>query len=70
MKSLGVEFPVQQARLRDLISAYEDLRGTPGVNVEFAIAAIRDVQRRADEAAMSGDVVQMIRLYEEMQACA
>lgn len=67
--SLGADYPNQQARIRQLIAAYEEFLDTPGVNVTFALAMLRDVQRRADEAAVSGDVQAMIGLYREMEAC-
>ena len=69
MSSVGEDYPVQQARCRDLLMEYKNMRQTPGVNVNFAIASIEDVLRQADEAAMSGDVVAMLRAYQEMKSC-
>lgn len=67
-ESLADAYPKQQARLRELIATYESLRGTPGVNVEFALMMLRNLQRRADEAAARGDLVAMLRCYQEMEA--
>lgn len=67
-ESLAEAYPKQQARLRTLITQYEELRGMPGVNVEFALTTLRNLQRRADEAAAAGDVVAMVRCYQEMEA--
>jgi len=68
-ESLGDAYPKEQARLRECLGRYQELRSMPGVNVSFALAAIEDVLRRADEAAISGDLPAMIRLYQEMQGC-
>lgn len=70
MSSLGEQYPIEQERCRELISQYELLRNLPNVNCAFAIAAIKDVLRRADEAAIGGDVVAMLRSYEEMKGCS
>jgi predicted Ser/Thr protein kinase len=67
--SVGDDFPREQARVRELVEQYISLDGTPGVNVKFAIAALRQVLRRADEAAISGDVLAILRSYEELKGC-
>jgi len=67
--TLGEAYPLEQTRLRRLIEQYRDVGKLPGVNCTFAIIAIEDVQRRADEAAISGDVVAMVRLFQEMKGC-
>lgn len=61
-----------QERTRERLAEYRethDPEGRSGLRVDctFAIAAIEDVLRRADEAVMSGDVVAMIRAYQEMR---
>lgn len=63
MTSLADEFPREQARCRDLLGIYQSL-GRTGA---FGAACIEDVLRRADVAAATGDVVAMIRTYQEMQ---
>ena len=64
MASLGEELPKEQARVRNVLGYYREI-GPPGV---FAAAMIEADLRRADEAVMSGDVVQMIRAYEALKA--
>lgn len=68
--TLGEMFPKEQMRCRELLEQYAECAKLPGVNVNFAVAAIKDVLRRADQAAISGDPVAMLRLYEEMKGCA
>lgn len=67
--TVGDDFPREQARVRELLDTYRSLDGTPGVYVGFAIAAIEQVMRRADQAAISGDVVRILRSYEELKGC-
>lgn len=67
MTSLGTEYPQEQERCRNLLLEYFKLRDTPGVNVNFAIGTLTDLLRRADVAAMTGDVVEMIRIYRELK---
>lgn len=66
--TLGDAYPKEQERLRKLLETYEEVRKL-GAFVDFAVAGIKDVQRRADEAAISGDVVAMLRMYQEMKDC-
>jgi predicted Ser/Thr protein kinase len=67
--SVGEAFPLEQQRVRELLDQYRSLDGMPGVNVKFAIAAIEQVVRRAEAAAMSGDIVAILRSYEELKGC-
>lgn len=64
MSSLGEQYPKEQARVRTILGHYKEI-GPAGA---FGAAWIGDVLRRADEAAISGDVVAMVRAYQEMQA--
>ncbi len=64
-ETLGDGYPKEQARLRRLLEVYREV-GPIGA---FGHAAISDVARRADEAAISGDLVEMIRMYREMKEC-
>lgn len=65
MQTLGGEYPNQQARCRVLLKTYADL-GPAGV---FGAAYIKSVLKRADKAAMSGDVVEMVRAFHDMKGC-
>lgn len=65
MTSLGEAFPIEQARVRELLVEYRRL-GPTGV---FGATMIDAALRRADAAVMSGDVVAMIRSFEELKAC-
>ena len=64
-KTLGELFPLEQARVRDLLVQYREL-GAAGT---FGATIIEDVLRRADEAAVRGDAVAMLRLMQEMVNC-
>lgn len=63
MSSLAHDFPIEQARVREVLAVYRSL-GVPGF---FGATLIEDTLRRADEAAVSGDVIAMLRVYEEMR---
>jgi hypothetical protein len=63
MNTLGDEFPKEQARVREVLGYYKEI-GPAGM---FGAALIEDTLRRADEAAISGDVVAMIRVFNEMK---
>jgi hypothetical protein len=65
MSSLGEEFPKEQARVRELLVEYKKL-GAVGV---FGAQMIEMALRRADNAAMSGDVARMIVAYKELREC-
>lgn len=61
--SLATAFPKQQARCRELLAAYHEI-GPAGM---FGAAVIEDVLQRADVAASEGDVVAMLRSFQEME---
>ena len=63
MASLGEEFPKQQARVRTILGHFRDI-GPPGM---FGAAMIEQVLQRADQAASGGDVIAMLRSFEEMK---
>lgn len=65
MKSLGEAFPEEQARCRELLKSYQDI-GPAG---RFGSMMIERTLRDADQAAISGDLVEMIRAYEAMKGC-
>ena len=62
MISLGDRFPKEQARCREALKAYEEI-GPAGA---FGAMLIRLVLERADKAAISGDVAEMIAVFQEM----
>ena len=61
--SLAEALPLEQARVRELIPIYESI-GSAGM---FATAMMNRSLRRADEASASGDVVAMLRAYEDLK---
>lgn len=61
--SLGTEFPKMQAHCRELLQTYRDI-GAAGV---FGATMIEQTLREADAAAISGDVVEMLRVYKKMK---
>ena len=63
MSSLAVEYPKAQERLRAVLEQYQAI-GVPG---SFGAFQIKDTLKRADQAAVSGDMVAMVRLYAEME---
>lgn len=63
MSTLGEQFPKEQARCREVLEMYREI-GPAGT---FGAAMIEATLREADEAAMSGDLVRMIRAYEAMK---
>ncbi len=62
-QSLGEAYPEEQARVRTILGYYKEI-GPAGA---FGAAMIEVVLRRADKAAIEGDVLAMIGLYKEMQ---
>jgi hypothetical protein len=63
IKTLGEALPEQQARVRRLIGIYREI----GESGSFAIAMMEAALQRADKAAISGDVVEMMRAHEELK---
>ncbi len=61
--TLGEALPKQQARVRSLVSDYREI-GPAG---QFAIIMMEQSLRAADQAVISGDVVAMIRAYEDLK---
>lgn len=66
MITLGEGLPQEQARVRGLITTYRALPG--GVGLIGALLMEQALQR-ADQAVMSGDVIEMLRSYEELKGC-
>lgn len=63
MNTLGDDYPRQQARMRIL----RDQGLALGPVGFFYAAQADDILRRADEAAISGDLTAMIGVYQEMK---
>lgn len=66
INTLGDAFPQQLARVRELLTMYQAL---PIQSGWFGVAALKNVIDRAERAQADGDVVAMLRLYEEMKEC-
>ena len=65
IQTVGDAFPVEQARVRELLTQYKAI-GPAGM---FGAAMIEQTLRRADEAAISGDIVAILRSFEELKGC-
>ena len=63
MTSLGDDLPKEQARCRELLGIYKQI-GPPG---QFGAMMIEQALQRANQAVISGDIVAMIRSYEELK---
>ena len=61
--NLAEALPAQQKRVRELISIYEEI----GPVSTFAIAMMKQSLANAETAAASGDVVAMLRAYEDLK---
>lgn len=64
MASLAEEFPKEQQRVRNLLPLYDSIP-----TGAFGAAMLRQVLTRAEQAAASGDVIAMLRSYEELKGC-
>lgn len=61
--SVGHALPVEQARVRGLIAEYRAIGPAGMIGATLMEAALQ----RADEAAISGDVLAILRSYEELK---
>jgi len=66
MSTVGDEFPKEQARVRKLLHAYHEI-GPPGM---FGAMMLEQALREADEAAISGDIVRILRAFQKLKDCA
>jgi hypothetical protein len=64
MKTLGDALPKEMARVREVLGYYKEI-GPAGM---FGATMIEQSLRTADEAVMSGDVVAMMRAYEDLKS--
>ncbi len=65
MNTLADDFPKEQTRVRELLGQYKAI-GAAGV---FGATMIEQVLQRADQSAISGDIVAMLKSYEELKGC-
>lgn len=63
MPSLAEDYPKEQERVRELLREYESI----GPSGAFGAMALRQRLREADEAAVSGDVVRMLRAFTQLK---
>jgi hypothetical protein len=61
-ESLAEALPKEQQRVRDLLPLYDAI--PTGI---FAATLMRQALTRAEQASASGDVVAMLRCYEELR---
>jgi hypothetical protein len=65
VSTVGDALPREQARCRELLREYAEL-GPVG---RFGYVMIENALRRADEAAITGDLVGMIQALVELREC-
>ena len=63
------ELQKELIRARGILKEYVSLRGTPGVNVEFAIATITTNISYAETAVSEGDLHGMLQAYYNLKGC-
>ena len=63
MSSLGEELPREMTRVRGLIPMYTEI-GPPGM---FAVTMMNAALDAAQKALAEGDVIAMLRVYEELK---
>ena len=63
MNTLGDDLPNEQKRVREVLGYYKDI-GPAGA---FGAAMIEQSLQNADIAVMSGDIVEMIAAYKDLQ---
>jgi hypothetical protein len=67
MSSLAVELPKEINRVRALQDEFKSLRGIGNVVVEPQIAMMEAAITRAINASSGGDVIAMLRAYEDLK---
>ena len=66
--TLGDALPREMARVRDeVMPQYLAVRRIPGVNVEWVLTRMRASLDRAAKAMAEGDVVAMLRAYQDLK---
>lgn len=66
MPSVATALPEEINRCRRLLDQCKEMRGTPGVNMEYMIANLDGAITRAIEAQGSGDVAAMLRALDDL----
>ncbi len=67
MTSLGVDFPKQQKRVREVLEYYQyEHNSRPHAGILPLILSIKDTLDRAEKAAISGDMVLILQIYQEL----
>ncbi len=64
MESLADALPKELSRVREILGYYKEI-GAPGV---IGAMLIEEALRNAEKAIISGDVVQMIAAYKDLQS--
>ncbi len=67
MASLAVELPNEINRVRLVQDAYKELRSLPNTIVEPQIMMMEQSIQRAIAASSKGDVIEMLRAYEDLK---
>jgi hypothetical protein len=67
MAASPMPYPMRIARVTAIKEIYIGLRGTPGLNVEFAIASMGEAIDHAVRVSAAGDVIQMLLAYESLK---
>ena len=65
MTSLAEQLPKEQQRVRELLPHYDAIP-----TGAFGGMMLRQALTRAEQAAASGDVIAMLRSYEELKGCS
>jgi len=63
MVSVGEDFPLQQARVREIQKHARDIGPAGG----FLVATCEQALRRSERAAISGDLAEILASYEELR---
>lgn len=67
-ESLGEALPKQMARVREVLGQYRETAAMlPKANLQWAIKSIEFSLQLADQAAISQDIVGMIKSYQELK---
>ncbi len=67
MSSLAEALPAEIERVIEVRSMYEEMRKYPNVIVEPQIAMMSASISTAIKAAASGDIIEMLRAYEDLK---
>ncbi len=65
MSSLGEQYPIQQARCRELLGEYKAI-GPAGA---FGHAMIEAILKRSDKAVIENNLPEMLVCFDEMKGC-